>query len=92
MSELLDKAERARFLAVQRMRRADPSAADLLDLALLLEDHRSGDVSLNCSVTPEGARLDVDLGEMSANWLESAEEEDVADRLAAMIRQASDDA
>ena len=88
MSEELDKAERAKFLAVQRLRRTDTYAADMLDLALLMEDRSSGDVCLNLAVTPDGVRLDVDLGELQSHWLESAEEEEVADRFSAMIRQA----
>jgi len=88
MSEALDKAERARFLAVQRLRRTDQYAADLLDLALLMENWLNGIVSLNCAVTPDGARLDIEIGELEAGLLESAEEEEVADHLSRMIEDA----
>ena len=87
MSEMLDKAERARFLAVQRLRRTDQYAADLLDLALLLEHTSNGSISVNCVVTPDGRQSDFELGEIQPDWLESASEEEVAERLATLIQQ-----
>ena len=91
MSERTDKLERAKFLAVQKLRREDEYAADVLDHALLLERRADGSVSIHCPMTPEGDSLDIEIGEFTRGETDSASEDALADRIVGFVRSAFDD-
>ena len=91
MSELVDKLERARFLAVQRLRRVDEDAADLLDLALFMENTSDRSISLHCVHAPDGSLIDVELTDLERKSVDSSTEDDLAERLTTLIQQAVSD-
>ena len=88
MSEVIDKLERARFLAVQRLRRTDEHAADLLDRALFMESITDESITLHCVTGPDGTPIDIELAALDHPWLESATEDEIADRLSSLIQVA----
>ncbi len=91
ISERLDKSERARFLAVQRLRPLDESAAEALDHALVMESNVTGAISVSYNGFRETERVDFELGELPAEWVDSASEESLADWLMDRIRHALHD-
>ena len=91
MSKAMDKLERAKFLAVQRLRRDDHYAADLLDHALLIQGVADGAATIHCTKIPEGDPLDLEIGEISCVQAELASEEELANLIAESIRSALED-
>ena len=88
MDETLDKLERARFLAVQRLRRSNAHAADLLDYALILENLLDGSFSIHLVATSNGRPIDLEIAELGKEEAESASEEEFADQIAEVTRKA----
>lgn len=82
LTELLDKLERARFLAVVRLRREDEELADRLDRALFLVAESDGGITINTETAASEAR-EVELNRAFA---ESAGEEQLARLFVTLFR------
>ena len=81
MDELMDKLERARFLAVQRLRRANRDTADMLDFALFLRGVHTSAISLTVPAIADSGLDESELGELDKDWIDAASEEELADKM-----------